>query len=59
MKVKIKNKIFDCTKEPIMLILGKQDKLNIKNMHPKAAKFCAYPDTYTVDQIEKFMEVRK
>ena len=45
MKVKIGNKIYDSTKEPIMLILEQCDKDNISNMSPKAHKFCSFPDS--------------
>ncbi len=45
MKVKIGNKIYDAEKEPIMIILNKDEKQQITNMHPDATKYCQYPHT--------------
>lgn len=43
MKVKIGDKIYDSSKEPIMVILTEQDKKNIKRMCPKCTQYCVYP----------------
>ncbi len=60
MKIKIGNTIYDGNKEPIMLILNKQDKENISRMTPEATLFCEYPtDKYTPGQIEKWTEVEE
>lgn len=56
MKVKIGKEFHDPNIEPIMLILTDQDKINIRNMHKEAYKYCVYPDTYTATKIEKFMK---
>lgn len=61
MKVKICNTIYDSKKEPIMLILSKEEKEFIKNMHEDATKFLIY-DTETVDcsqfKPEEFMRTK-
>lgn len=45
MKVKIGNVIHDAEKEPIMVILNKEEKQQIADMDPNATKYCQYPDT--------------
>lgn len=59
MKVKIGNKIYDSEQQPIMLILSREDKLDIANMAETATKFCSYPggDDWTVDRIKKWMDM--
>lgn len=59
MKIKVRNKIYDGFKEPIMVILTKQDKENIKNMLPEATKYCMYPDSFSEEEIKKFMETNQ
>ena len=44
MKVKVGDVIHDSNKEPIMIILSKGERKQIANMHPKATKYCSYPD---------------
>lgn len=56
MKVKIGNTIYDSSKEPIMLILSDKDKENIKNMYPKATRYCSFPDSMDRKAIEKYMD---
>lgn len=56
MKVKVGDKIYDGEKEPVMVILTKQDKENIKNMHPANFRYCMYPDTWTEKEIKKWMK---
>jgi len=55
MKIKIKNKIYDGEKEPVMIILTEADKKNIANMHSHCFKYCVYPDGYTEEEIMDFM----
>lgn len=55
MKVKVGNIIYDCEEEPVMVILNEQDKINIANMLPTATKYCVYPDTWSVEEIETWM----
>lgn len=57
MIVKIKDKIYDSNKEPIMLIIDNQDKENIKNMLPEATKYCSYPDPSKEEDIRIFMKI--
>lgn len=59
MKVKIGNKIYDSTKEPIMLILKDADKQNIANMAPHATMYCEAPDGTPIDEIELFMSIEE
>lgn len=55
MKIKIGNKIYDPNDEPVMLILDDQDKANITAMLPEATKYCAFPDSMSVEEIEDWM----
>ena len=55
MKVKIGNKVYDPNETPIMVILTKEDKSNIANMHPTATKYAAFPDAMSVECIEEWM----
>jgi len=57
MKVKIKNKVYDGAKEPIMVILTSQDKINIANMLPTATKYAQFPDELkmTKEEMIKWM----
>ena len=57
--MKIGDKTFDSTEEPIMLILSKKDKENISNMHPDATKYCSFPEAVDSEEIFKFMEVER
>ena len=57
MKIKIRNTIYDDNEEPVMIILSKQDKKNIINMHPDNKKYCSFPDhLYTPKEIKKWMK---
>ena len=56
MKIKIGNKIYDPNKEPVMLILDDQDKVNIAAMLPEAKKYCAYPDFMDPRKVECWMD---
>lgn len=56
MKVKIGEKIYDSNQEPIMLILGDDDKYNIENMLEECSNYCSYPESMTEEDAEKFME---
>jgi len=57
MKVKVGNKIYDGKKEVVMVILSKQDKINIANMLKTCTKYCEFPeDKYTVKEIQKWMK---
>ena len=59
MKVKIRDKIYDASEEPIMLILTQEDRKNIENMAPDATKYCAFPDSTSLEFVNKFMKIEK
>lgn len=50
MLVKVGNKIYDGDKEPVMVILSKEEKRQISEMSPEATKYCVYP--YTVEWVK-------
>lgn len=52
MKVKIGNRIYDGTVEPIMVILTPQDKVNIAAMSPDADRYAHYSQTAFSDKAE-------
>lgn len=56
MKVKIGDKIYDSSQEPIMIILEEYNKTHISNMDPRCTKYCEAPNTYTPEQLEEFMK---
>jgi len=56
MKVKVGEIIYVPELQPIMLILEKQDKVNICSMPEDAKKYCVCSDTMTTEEIKKFME---
>jgi hypothetical protein len=39
-----------------MVILTEDDKFNIAHMAPEATKYCAYPETMTPKEAEKWMD---
>lgn len=55
MKVKVRGKIYDGTKEPVMVILSEKDKENIRNMSPGGRKYCVYPNIVSPSDVERFM----
>ena len=55
MKVKVGNKIYDATKEPIMVILSKGEQQQITDMHPDATKYCMYPNPGDPEKIKEWM----
>lgn len=59
MKVKVKDKIYDGEKEPVMVILNEKDKENIKDMHPGCDRYCMFPDSYSEKDLDNFMKVEK
>ena len=56
MKVKIGEKIYDSNDEPIMIILGDDDKYNIEHMDPDCSNYCSYPDTMSEEKTLEFMK---
>ena len=55
MKVKVGGMIFDSKKQPVMIILSDNDKLNIRNMPKHLTKYCQYPDDFDEDEIKAWM----
>lgn len=55
MKVKIGNKVYDATDQPILIILNQLDKQNISNMSKEATKYCCAPDSITKQEVELFI----
>jgi hypothetical protein len=58
MKIKVGNKIYDSEKEPVMVILTENDKINIANMLPCCDKYASYPEHISIDEIDDWMECR-
>ena len=57
MKIKVGNTIYDGSKEPVMIILTKEDKKNITNMSEDATRYCSYPDKgYSEEEIFEWMD---
>lgn len=58
MKVKIKGRIYDSEKEPVMVILSDEDKRNISAMPPDSSKYASFPDSdeWTMNNCEKIKE---
>jgi len=46
MKIKIGNYVFSNNAVPMMVILSKQDKENIKNMSEKCTKYAVFPENF-------------
>lgn len=57
MKVKIGNKIYDSSKEPILLILDEEDKRNLERMEEGAIKFLSFPKGMDLNEAKNFMKL--
>ena len=57
LKVKVGDKIYDSSKEPVMVILTNNDKYNIVHMPKDYKKYCCYPAGLDEDKIKEFMKV--
>ena len=57
MKVKIGDKIYDSTEEPILLILSEEDKRNLERMDTEATKFLSFPDKMDLNEAKRFMVI--
>jgi len=55
-KVKVRNKVYDSTKEPVMVILNDADKRYIAKMPKDKHKYCAAPGILSEEKVKKFME---
>lgn len=58
MKVKIKNKIYDSTEEPIMVLLSEDDKKRIARMPQNIDAYCMHPGDIPVEHIKNWMNQR-
>lgn len=56
MLVIIDGKVYNPEETPIMVVLNDQDKENIKNMHPEANKYLAYPDNTLLGTAQVIMD---
>ena len=58
MRIKIGDKIYTSTEQPIMVILTESDKRNIRNMHPDATRYAEFSDglDWTQEQKEEWMD---
>lgn len=59
MKVKVGNKIYDGREQPVMVILTHKDKENIANMIKSATKYCQFPASVSIAEINKFMRTKE
>lgn len=51
MKIYVGEKIYDGSKELIVVHLTKQDRENIKNMCKGCTLYCKYPDKYGTNKV--------
>jgi len=59
MKVKVGDKIWDGSKQLVMVILSPADKLNIAKMLPDATMYCEGPDGTRDDEFQEFMKLEE
>lgn len=59
MKVKVGNKFYDSTNEPIMLILSRADKYEICHLSRDEFITCSYPSSLTSKQLDEFMDCKE
>lgn len=57
MKVKIGNKIYNSSEEPILLILDEEDKRNLERMDQGAIKFLSFPKEMDLNEAKNFMKL--
>lgn len=56
MKVKVGDTVYDGEKEPVMVVLSVQDKINIASMSSKDTKYCSFPSSgMTSKEIREWM----
>jgi hypothetical protein len=56
MKVKIGDKIYDASNEPIMIILDDYNKRDICKMPEETHKYCEFPDWISEEEAREFMK---
>lgn len=59
MLVKIGDRIYDSSKQPIMIVLSDSDKKEIANMPLEESKYCVYPndEEFSKNVIKRFMKL--
>jgi hypothetical protein len=64
MKIKIKDKVYDSNKEPILIIFDNDEQrktmgTQLLNMKEKGGirRYCQYPTGYDENKIRRFMEI--
>ena len=50
MIVKIGDKYYNSTEQPILLILSKEERSHIANMAEDKKKYLSFPDDYSIDK---------
>lgn len=55
MKVKIGNKVYDSTQQPVLIIFDEGEKELISSMEGHAMKYCSFPESSKISDIEEFM----
>lgn len=55
MKVKVGDRVYNGSEQPVMVILTDQDKRNIAAMHRECTKYCEAPDGMSAKDIEVWM----
>jgi hypothetical protein len=56
MRVKVGEVWYNAEDIPICVELNECEKNQIKNMHPDATKYAQFPDSYSKDYIETWIE---
>lgn len=59
MKVNIRGQIYDSSEEPILLILDNIDKLNIGKMNAEQLRFYSFPETISIKEVKKSLNINE
>lgn len=59
MKIKIRDTVYDSTKEPIMIILNDKEKGIILGMKPEDTSLCLYPSFMKAREIIDFARIEE
>ena len=59
MQVKIGDKIYSDTDQPILLVLSDRDKLNVHAMPVNSNIFCSHPKDMAQEDVKEFMKLPK
>jgi hypothetical protein len=59
MKVKVGDRIYDSSKEPVMVILTPEDKAKIAAMDSEATKYVSFPDSMKEKAVKKWMNSKQ